>query len=70
MKIANGNRLTPSDVKWSERCKAIKTAGFDGIETSIWKRLKMRLGHYVMTFICGAGDILRRVNDGLGQTDL
>ena len=32
MKIANGIRLTPSDAKWSERCKAIKTAGFDGIK--------------------------------------
>lgn len=32
MKIATGNRLTPSDVSWSDRCKAVKDAGFDGIE--------------------------------------
>ena len=32
MKIATGNRLTPSELSWAERCKAVKDAGFDGIE--------------------------------------
>ena len=32
MKIATGNRMTPSDMSWAERCKAVKAAGFDGVE--------------------------------------
>lgn len=34
MKIATGNRLTPSDLSWPERCVAMKDAGFDGVE--VW----------------------------------
>jgi hexulose-6-phosphate isomerase len=32
VKIATGNRLTPADDTWRDRCKAVKAAGFDGIE--------------------------------------
>ncbi len=32
MKIATGNRMTPDDMSWPERCKLVKDAGFDGFE--------------------------------------
>jgi L-ribulose-5-phosphate 3-epimerase len=34
MKIATGNHMTPVDLSWADRCKAVKAAGFDGIE--VW----------------------------------
>ena len=34
MKSATGNRLTPMDLSWEDRCKAVKEAGFDGVE--VW----------------------------------
>ncbi len=34
MKSATGNRMTPEDKTWAERCKFVKDAGFDGFE--IW----------------------------------
>jgi L-ribulose-5-phosphate 3-epimerase len=32
VKIATGNRMTPGELSWAERCKAVKDAGFDGVE--------------------------------------
>ncbi|MCZ6631930.1 MAG: sugar phosphate isomerase/epimerase [bacterium] len=32
MKTATGNRMTPQDISWEERCKVVKEAGFDGVE--------------------------------------
>ena len=32
MKIATGNRMTPPNLSWAERCRLVKEAGFDGFE--------------------------------------
>ncbi len=32
MKIATGNHMTSPEMSWTDRCKATKDAGFDGIE--------------------------------------
>ncbi len=34
MKTATGNRMTPTDLSWVDRCRAVKEAGFDGVE--VW----------------------------------
>lgn len=34
MKSATGNRMTPMDLSWEDRCKVVKEAGFDGVE--VW----------------------------------